>query len=284
MSFTEKDQALAVLRFELRRLLHSRQAMGGLVVLLLPVVSAVLAAAFGLLAGHRTTVGFELFGKLHSLADSQSTLALVFRLGHLRWITFLAATGLFGSLYAGERTERTLHHAFLQPVTRRALTVGKYFAGVIILTTASFAAWLVTSVTWLLPHGLGTALAATLSWRGLLDLVQLAVVIFLASVAYGGLFTLAGAVMRSPPVLALIVLAWEGLCAFMPLAVQRFTIFYWLDSMLPVRVPITNVLAVLAEPAPWPLCVLVCLGVGVACVLGAANRAERMELAYGATE
>ena len=73
-------------------------------------------------------------------------------------------------------------------------------------------------------------------------------------------------------------------CSFLPLAFQRFTVYYWLDSLLPMRVPAGPVLAVLAEPAPWPACLAACFLIAAAAIGAAAWRARSMEVAYGATD
>ena len=278
---TPAEQVAAVTRYELRRLLGARHAIMRLGVLLLPVFMAVLVMLIRMAFARREANGELPAGML---ADDTTGLARMFRLGHLRWIVFLSVAGLFGGLFSGERADRTLHHLFLQPVSRARLTLGKYAAGVLLLWPIALLSWVLTTIAWLMPHGLGTALGAIFSVQGLGDFLTYAVILLLAVIAYGGVFTLAGAVVRSPPIVALAILGWEGLAAFLPLAFQRFTIFYWLDSLLPLRVPAGDVLAVLAEPAPWPACVLACLAVGAASVAAAAWRARTMELAYGAAD
>ena len=278
-------QAWAVTQYELRRLLRARHALPRFGVMALPLVMALIVAAVRIAFSERGPSGdMQVFGTTITLATDQTALARLFRLGHLRWIVFLAAAGLFSGLFSGERAERTLHHLFLQPVRRELLTLGKFAAAVLLLWCATFATWILTSATWLAPHGAGAMLGALLSWRGLSDMFAYGLVLLLAAIAYGGVFTLAGALLRSPPIAALGLLGWEALCAFLPVSFQRLTIFYWLDSLLPTRVPAGSLLAVLAEPAPWPLSVIACVAIGAAGVAAAAWRARGMELAYGATE
>jgi ABC-type transport system involved in multi-copper enzyme maturation permease subunit len=278
---TNLQQAVAVGRYELRRLLGARHSLMRLGVLMIPVLMALVVAAARIVFGrHEASGGLP----EATLAADQTALAMLFRIGHLRWIVFLSAAGLFGGLFSGERADRTLHHLFLQPASRATLTLGKYAGAVLLLWPVALVSWILTTVIWLLPHGLGTALGAVLSLQGLGDFLAYAVILLLATVAYGGLFTLAGAVFRSPPIIALAILGWEGLASFLPVAFQRFTVYYWLDSLLPTRVPLPSVLKVLAEPAPWPACVLVCLAIGAAAVATATWRARNMELSYGAAD
>lgn len=274
----------AVAAYELRRLLRAKHGLVRLFILLLPFFFALLVATVRMLVSEAVPSGRQAFGSTFTVTDDLTALARSFRIGYLRWIVFLTIAGLFGGLYSGERSERTLHHVFLQPLRRGILTFGKYFGAVLLLWITAVVAWLMTTFTWLLPHGIGAALGAMFSARGLSDLAAYALILLLACLAYGGVFTLAGAVFRSPPIVALALLAWEGLCSILPVSFQRFTVFYWLDSLLPTRVPASNVLAVLAEPAPWPACVLVCVVVGGVGVTLASWRARRMELAYGASE
>ncbi len=271
--------------YEIRRLTRGRHALARHGVVALPLAMAIVVTivrlAFGentftpalVLGGHGTTVETEIRG-----------LARMFRLFDLRWVIFLSAAGLFGGLFSGERAERTLHHAFLQPVSRATLTVGKYAGGVIVLWASATVAWILTVATWMLPLGPGAMAQALLSGRGLADTLAHVLVLLLACVAYGGLFLLAGALWRAPALFALLVLVWEAACAFLPLAMQRFTVFYWLDSILPLRIPAGSALAVLAEPASPPVAVLVCLLIGGAGVAATTWRARSMEVSYGASE
>lgn len=278
-------QAWSVAIFEMRRLVRARHALTRFAVLFIPLLMAAVVAAVHVAFGTTSASGdIEIGRRTVDMAADQRALALLFRMGELRWIVFLAAAGLFGGLFSGERAERTLHHVFLQPLRREALTAGKFIAGVLLMWPLALVAWLLTTITWLAPHGLGAALGAILSLQGLGDLLAYAAALLLAIVAYGGIFLAAGALIKSPPLVALGLLAWELLSSVLPTSFQRFTVFYWLDSMLPMRVPVDAPLAVLADAAPWPLAVLVCLLIGAAGVAAAAWRARSMELAYGASD
>jgi ABC-type transport system involved in multi-copper enzyme maturation permease subunit len=216
-------------------------------------------------------------------ADLQA-IGIGFRAFEVRVLLLLAAAGLFGGLFSGERADRTLHYVFLQPVRREVLAAGKYVAAVLLLWAGASVFWILTMGTWLLPHGAGHALAALLWGRGLADAAACVLVLLLGCIAYGGLFILAGSLTRAPALVALALLGWESACSVLPVAFQRFTVFYWLDSLMPVRVPFGSTLSVLAERAPWPLAVLVALVIGVAGLAGAAWRARTMEVSYGASE
>lgn len=280
-----RRQVAAVALHEMRRLMTARHGLARLLVLLLPFVLALIVALVRIAFSEAGPAGTRvLFGHPFTIQEDLTALAKTFRLANLRWVIFLSCAGLFGGLFSGERSERTLHHVFLQPVRREILTIGKFAGGLALFWIAAVAAWLLTVVTWLLPHGLGTALGTLFSVQGLGDFAAHAFILLLATLAYGGIFLLAGVLGRSPPIIALALLAWEGLCSFLPLAFQRFTVYYWLDSLLPLRVPAGPVLAVLAEPAPWPASLAACFLIASAAIGVAAWRARWMQVAYGASD
>lgn len=279
------SQAWSVARYELMRLRRARLAVLRFGVLAIPFGVALLVAGTRFAFGHRDPTGaLVMLDRVVPIEDEIRKLAMGFRAFDLRILILLSAAGLFGGLFSGERADRTLHHVFLQPVRRDALTAGKFVGAVLLLWIGSSVAWLATMLTWLLPHGAGPALQAVFWGRGLADTLGYMLVLLLATAAYGGVFVAAGAVTKSPSIVALVLMGWEALCSFLPLAFQRLTVFYWLDSLLPIRMPFASALSVLADRAPWPLAVLTCLLIGAAGVAGAAWRARTLEVSYGASE
>jgi ABC-type transport system involved in multi-copper enzyme maturation permease subunit len=197
---------------------------------------------------------------------------------------FLAAVDVFGGLFRAELAERTLHHVFLQPLRRETVTIGKYLAGVLSLLGLGSLSWLIVLVAWLAPHGPAAVVGTLLSATGLKFLLSHVLALALALLAYGGLFLLAGMLARGPVVVGVMVWVWELLAIFLPTSFKRFTVAYWFNSLLPLRIPPKWMLAQEAEPATALAAVVVCVGFGAACTAVAAWWARHLQLSYGARD
>ena len=66
-----------------------------------------------------------------NLEDETLILAGIVQLYYVRFGVFFGCLGIFVRLFRGELAERTLHYAFLAPVRREVLVVGKFLAGVL---------------------------------------------------------------------------------------------------------------------------------------------------------
>jgi hypothetical protein len=100
--------------------------------------------------------------------------------------------------------------------------------------------------------------------------------------AYGGLFALVGAVMKRPLIVGLVfAFGWEQFALIMPGYVRRFTLMYYVQSLVPHAMPtegVTSLLQAFFTNTPTALTCLVSLAVAIAVSLTLAGRAvERRE-------
>ena len=202
----------------------------------------------------------------------------------LRFCVFLAIIDVFGGLFRGELSERTLHHLFLQPLRRETITVGKWLSGILTVGWMGAVSWVLVLVLWLLPHGPGAVFATLISPIGLKFLFSFLLALTLGLAAYGGLFLLAGMLARGPMMVGAAIWLWETVALFLPLTLQRFTVSYWINSLLPLRVPPKWMLAQEVEPASLWASVLACLLIGASCTAAAAWWSRHLQLAYGAKD
>ena len=196
----------------------------------------------------------------------------------------MAAIDVFGGLFRGELAERTLHHLYLQPLRRETVTVGKYLAGLLTLGRMGAISWVLVLVCWLIPHGPGVLFSTLFSALGLKVMFSYFAALMLALVAYGGLFLLAGMLARGPMMIGAVLWLWETMSIFLPLTMQRFTVSYWVNSLLPMPVPLKTMLAQEVAPASPFAAVLACLFIGATCTAVAAWWSRHLQLAYGAKD
>ena len=111
----------------------------------------------------------------------------------------------------------------------------------------------------------------------------------LACVGYGSVFVAAGLLVRNPIIPAVILLIWESINGFLPAALQKLSVLFYVQSLCPVppveieddAPALVKMLLSPAEPASAAFAVLGVLGV-TALVLWAAGRTiRRTEINYG---
>jgi len=100
--------------------------------------------------------------------------------------------------------------------------------------------------------------------------------------AYGGLFALVGAVMKRPLIVGLVfAFGWEQFALIMPGYVRRFTLMYYIQSLVPHAMPtegVTSLLQAFFTNTPSTLTCLVSLAAAIAVSLALAGKAvERRE-------
>lgn len=278
-------QIWAATRLDLLRISRGRYRRARLALLGLPAIGAGLMALVLIQASDQPfsrilNDGGSSFGPEVTLTE---TVRWMWGLS-LRFCVFLALIDVFGNLFRGELSERTLHHVFLQPLRREAVTVGKYFAGFLALLRPGAIAWLLMMVAILIPHGPGALFSTLFSGLGLKMFLSYVGALALAAAAYGGVFLLAGMVARGAVLIGAALWVWELLALFLPLAFQRFTISYWIASLRPVRMPPKFALAQEVDPAPVLVSVLVCLLVGAVTTAAAAWWSRHLQLSYGAKD
>jgi ABC-type transport system involved in multi-copper enzyme maturation permease subunit len=199
--------------------------------------------------------------------------------GMMIWILFLRiivpVLGVFygTSLIADEVEDKTITYLFTRPVRRSAVLVGKYIAYMVCTTLVVLPAVMLVYFLIVPFREIAASFTALLIDLGLLAL---------GLAAYGGLFALVGTVMKRPLVVGLVfAFGWEQLALVMPGYVRRFTLAYYLQSLVPHAMPSEGVVSMLQSffaetPAVWVS--LVCLTGAIAASLTLAGRVvERRE-------
>ena len=264
-------QGAAVFRLELRRLLRTPSTFALLLLAGLPCVPFVflwLAMVFG----HRE----------RTLATATGDFANVFNAFAVPMVIFFGCVVVFTSLIRREQRERTLHHYLLAPLRREVLLAGKYAAGV----TATFAVFggavVAAFALAYLPFAgrdpIGLR-AFFLDGPGFAHLASYLAVTLLACVGYGAVFVALGLWFRGPIVPALSVFGWESLNPFLPPALKKLSVAYYLHALVPV--PVTaGPFALLAEPPPAWLAVPGLLLLSAVLLAISMTRIRRIEVAY----
>lgn len=282
-------QVWAAARLDLLRLERGRHRLARLVLMGLPVLASAVVALVVLKMAEQpfSEVLVVGSGSRTPVQTLSNAVALLWPL-MLRFCVFLAALDVFGGLFRGELSERTLHHVFLQPLRRETVTVGKFLAGLLVLLRLGVISWLLALAAWLLPHGLA-GFRAIFTGAGLKVVFSFLLALVLALAAYGGIFLLAGMLSRGPVLVGAAIWIWEGLAAFLPASFQKLTVAYWINSLRPVPAlgEAEGMLAMFrqdAQPAPALASIAACLFVGAVTTAAAAWWSRRLELSYGARD
>ena len=105
----------------------------------------------------------------------------------------------------------------------------------------------------------------------------------LACLGYGAVFLLMGILFRNPMLPAAMVMVWEGINAFLPPLLKKFSIIFYLKSLCPVNITETGGLAFLvveADPAPAWLAIPGLLILAGLTLVYAGLHARRLEISY----
>src|SRR6185369_11395402 len=104
------------------------------------------------------------------------------------------------------------------------------------LAIATLGAWFLTCVAGLAVHGVHATVATLLSAEGLRHALAYSTMVGLATLAYGALFLLLGALVKAPSIPAMVFWGWEWLTLFLPTSFKRFSIIHWVSAFLPATV------------------------------------------------
>jgi len=163
--------------------------------------------------------------------------------GVMIWMLFLRfiipILGVFygTALMADEIEDKTITYLFTRPVPRGAVLVGKYLAylactSLVVLPSVMLVYFLLVRVAEI-PATFGQ-LAADLALLGL----GLAV--------YGALFAFVGAFFKRPLVMGLVFIGgWEQTAMALPGYMKRFTVAYYIQSLVPHAMPSEGVVSIL---------------------------------------
>ena len=212
--------------------------------------------------------------------------ATVFQFFYLRLAIFFGCVGVFTNLFRGEMLDKSLHFYLLTPVRREVLAVGKYLAG-LIATVVIFCSSTFLQLAALSLHFNGSEISDYLASGGWGQIASYLGVTAAACVGYGGIFLAAGLLFKNPIIPAATVLVWEGMNMFLPAALKKVSVIFYLQSLSPVVAPpdakmpaLQKLFVTAAEPVPaaWALLGLLTLTILVLTV--AARKARTLEINY----
>lgn len=227
----------------------------------------------------------------YNLADfdeDRTILATVFQQFYLRLAIFFGCLGIFMNLFRGEMLDKTLHYWLLAPVRRETLLLGKYLAG-LMAAVAIFGVGTAVCFYGVMWYQNPAEVQAYWAGPGPMHLFWYLAASTLACLGYGSVFVAAGLLVRNPIVPAAILLFFESINGFLPAALQKLSVLYYVQSLCPVPMAdldedtpgLVKLLLSPAEPAAPAMAILGVLAV-TALVLWLAGRAiQRTEINYG---
>jgi ABC-2 type transport system permease protein len=199
--------------------------------------------------------------------------------GAMIWLLFLRfivpVLGVFygTSLIADEIEDKTITYLFTRPIRRSAVLVGKYIAYLVCTTLVVLPGVMLVYFLIVPFRQIGASFTLLLTDLGLLAL---------GLAAYGGLFALVGTTLKRPLVAGLVfAFGWEQFALIMPGYVRRFTLMYYIQSLVPHAMPAEGVQSLLQaffSDTPSTVTSLVSLAVAITVSLALAGRVvERRE-------
>lgn len=171
--------------------------------------------------------------QVDNLPRSQTVFATSFQFYFLRLAVFFGCVGIFVNLFRGEMLDKSLHFYLLTPMRREVLLTGKYLAGLlatIVIFTSS------TALQWwaMLRQFDQSVLADFFAANGWSQFWTYLGVTVMACVAYGSIFLAVGLFFSNPIIPAAVVLLWEAVNPFLPMALKKISVIYYLQSLCPV--------------------------------------------------
>jgi hypothetical protein len=212
--------------------------------------------------------------------------ASIFQFFFLRLAIFFGCVGVFTNLFRGELLDKSLHYYLLTPLRREVLVVGKYLAG-LIATTVIFTTSTALQLWTLSWHFEQSEISAYMAGSGWSQAFAYLGVTVLACVGYGSVFLAAGLLFKNPIIPAAAVEVWESLNIFLPAALKKVSIIFYLQSLCPiVASPDPNMnrflklLVSAAEPVSAPVAIIGLLAVTAIVLMLAGRLARGLEINY----
>ena len=195
--------------------------------------------------------------------------------GAIIWILFLwfivPVLGVFygTSLIADEVDDKTITYLFTRPVRRGAVVVGKYMAYLLCTTLVVLPSVMIVYFLMVPFRQIPASFIALVIDLGVLGL---------GLAAYGALFALVGAAIRRPRVVGLVfVFGWELVTLVMPGYLKRFTLAYYLQTLVPHAMPTGDTVSLLQGAVfREPPSVAVSIGVLVLAIVASLALAARV--------
>ena len=223
-----------------------------------------------------------------TLSDDNTIFATIFQFYYLRLAIFFGCVGVFTNLFRGEMIDKSLHFYLLTPMRREVLLAGKFLAG-LTATIVIFTLGAALQLLAMLWQFRGPAVGEYFRAAGWGDVGAYLAVTALACAGYGSVFLAAGLLWRNPIIPAAVVLIWESANVFVPAALKKLSVIYYLQSHCPVvadpqsdmSLPLRLLLSATEPPgAPVALAGLIALILVVLVV--ASLRARKLEINYSA--
>ncbi|MCU1339273.1 MAG: hypothetical protein JWO19_4854 [Bryobacterales bacterium] len=221
-----------------------------------------------------------------TIAKDSVIFAGVFQFFYLRLAIFFGCVGVFTNLFRGEMLDKSLHFYLLTPIRREILTVGKYLAG-LIATVAIFCTSTLLQLVALSLHFTGSEISEYLAGPGWGHVAWYLGVTAAACLGYGSIFLACGLLFKNPIIPAATVLVWEGANMFLPAALKKVSVIFYLQSLSPVVAPpdanlprFQRLLITSAEPTPAAWAVLGLLTLTILVLAVAARKARTLEINY----
>ena len=262
-------QIAAIFAVEIRKSFISGRAM--------PVY--LLAAAPTALVFLVAVTMYRLSGSAMELMNITTYYAQIYQL-LLRSVVFFGCAWIFTNLFRGEILDRSLHYYFLVPVRREVLVAGKFVTGLFGCMMIFGVATVVPLVVLHFGHPPTVVIANLLGGSGLSNLLDYLATTALACLGYGSVFMLASLFFKNPFIPALALWGWEWLNFALPALLKKLSIVYYAQSLIPIAID-EGPFAVIADPISRTAAVAGLLALTAVCLVLAAFKVRRMEIAYG---
>jgi ABC-2 type transport system permease protein len=226
--------SLRIFDLSLGRMLWSRGTIFMALVVGLPVVLALLVRVGNYLFGDGG--GFRVDGRM---LPGPAIFGGMVWLMYLRFIVPILAVYYGTSLIADEVEDKTITYLFTRPIPRGAVMTGKFLAYLVctvmvVLPSVMLVYFLVV------PMG-GGSIASTFP-----DLLKDLALLALGLMAYGALSAWVGARFKRPMVMGLVfVFGWEQAVLIIPGYMRRFTVAWYLQSLVPHAMPSDGIASLL---------------------------------------
>jgi hypothetical protein len=217
----------------------------------------------------------------HRLEEETLIITAIIQIFYVRFAIFFGCLGIFLRLFRGEIAERTLHYAFLAPVRRESLAVGKFLAGTV-TAVGVFASGVVASFVLMYAH-FPDGRRFLLDGPGAAHLAAYLLVAALACIGYGAVFLALSLVFKNPAPAAVIVFLWEGINGVLPVWLKHFGVTFYLKPLFPVELPVAGIsglFTIVAEPVPRGLAVAGLIAFAGLVVALACWRIRYVEVSY----
>lgn len=163
--------------------------------------------------------------------------------GIMIWMLFLRfAVPILGVFYgtalmADEVEDKTITYLFTRPVPRGAVMIGKFLAYLACTSLVVLPSVMLVYFLLVRPSEIPATFLQLVTDLGLL---------FIGLAAYGALFAFVGAFFKRPLVIGLVfVTGWEQTAMALPGYMKRFTVAYYLQSLVPHSMPSEGLVSVL---------------------------------------